>query len=108
VVHIFRRNVDNSIEVEKKLDLNTGVDNIEVDNNRLIIGAHPNMLRFVLHSSMGGHSPSQILAVNLDTFQVEDLFLDDGKLISGSSIGVTFGGKLLIGPALVGNMVLCE
>jgi len=105
---IFQRNVDNSLTLEKTLDLDSSVDNIEVENDRLLIGSHPNIVQFFIHSIFQTASPSQIISVNLEDYKVEDLFLDDGEKISGSSIGVTFNGKMLIGPALMGKVVLCH
>jgi len=104
---IFQRNDDN-ITLEKILDLDSGVDNIEVENDRLLIGSHPNLVKLFIHSIFQTAAPSQVISVNLRDYQIEDLFLDDGEKISGSSVAITFNGKMLIGPALMGKMVLCQ
>lgn len=75
--------------------LGTGADNIEMDQfGNLIIGAHPQMLKFLSHAKNAvSTSSSQILKVvylpETDyKFLQEELYLNDGHPLSGSSVGV--------------------
>ena len=50
-LHLYRRNPDtNRLTLDTKLELNTGVDNVEVDSDGgLWIGAHPKLLQLLFH-----------------------------------------------------------
>ena len=77
----------------------SGVDNIDVDaDGDLWIGSHPNLLAVpALLEDPAAKSPSQVLRVRPSTGEVEEVFLDDGSRISGSSVGVRVGDRLLVG-----------
>lgn len=102
-LHIYKRDpATNELALESKLDLDTGVDNIEVDQKGdLWIGAHPKLLDFVKHARHpAAMSPSQVLHLSLDptgTFQVKEVYLNDGRELSGSSVAAVSGSRLLIG-----------
>jgi len=83
-----------------KINTSTGLDNIEIDKyGNLIVGAHPQLLKFVAHANKTeNRSPSQILKfVYLpDTnykFLQEELYLNNGDPISGSSVGAYYEHK---------------
>ncbi|WP_304233956.1 SMP-30/gluconolactonase/LRE family protein [Jiulongibacter sediminis] len=78
----------------------TGVDNIEIDQyGNLIVGAHPKMLKFLGHAQQPeNRSPSQILKIvylpETDyKFLQEELYLNNGDPLSGSSVGAYFEKK---------------
>ncbi len=92
--------------------LQSGLDNITIDaNDNLWIGSHPKVLAFVNHAKNTGKlSPSQVLKLTLtgdNDFNVEEIYLDMGEQLSGSStalyykgvvyVGVVFESKLLVG-----------
>lgn len=84
------------------LGLKTGVDNIDVDaDGNLWIAAHPKLLAFVGHAKDSlKKSPSQVLRLTPregDVFQVDEIFMDDGTQLSGSSIAVRYKDQLLLG-----------
>ena len=99
---VYLRGQDDGLTLETEIDLGTGVDNIELDDQgRLLIGAHPKMLTFIRYAKdQAQPSPSQILRItpgpNGD-YQVEEIYLGDGRELSGSSVGAVWNGRLLIG-----------
>ncbi|MBU6281267.1 SMP-30/gluconolactonase/LRE family protein [bacterium] len=77
----------------------TGVDNIDVDAaGDLWIGSHPNLLAVPpMLTDPSAKSPSQVVRLRPSTGEVEEVFLDDGSRISGSSVGVHVGDRLIVG-----------
>ncbi|AFK01845.1 Arylesterase [Emticicia oligotrophica DSM 17448] len=79
-----------------------GADNIELDEyGHLWVGCHPKLLAFLGHSKDHSKlSPSEIKKImyrGKGDFTVESIYLNDGKPVSGSSVGAVWGDKLLIG-----------
>ncbi len=101
----------NSYEINQKtgelnktrlLNLHTGVDNISVGpEGNLLIGAHPRLFAFVGHAAdKSKMSPSQVILLipdGPDDFIVNDIYLDNGEQLSGSSVAVQFGNEVFIG-----------
>jgi arylesterase/paraoxonase len=105
-----RNPADGSLQLNRETSLETGVDNIDVDaRGNLWIGCHPQLLRFVAHAKDSAEkSPSQILRLRPlagGGFQATEVFLNDGRQYSGSTVAVPLGGLLLAGsvfePALL-------
>ncbi|MFT5883918.1 MAG: arylesterase/paraoxonase [Arcticibacterium sp.] len=89
-----------NLELLDKHFTGTGLDNIELDKDgNLFIGAHPKMLKFLGHAkSELKRSPSQVLKIiylpETDyKFLQEELYLNDGNPLSGSSVGAPFVQK---------------
>ena len=98
----FNRNSETGkIELLNTLNLASGLDNIHVDDHdNLWIAAHPKMLKFVGHAKDSAKkSPSQVFKLTPDenSYKVEEVYLNDGTEISGSSIAVQYKNDLLIG-----------
>ena len=91
-----------------------GADNIDIDEaGNLWVGCHPNLLAFLSHSKDHSKiSPSEIVKINYrgkNDFTLKSIYTNDGKAVSGSSVGAVFGNKLIIGTVfenkvLIGNM----
>lgn len=99
---MFDIQFNGELNLKAKLNLETGVDNIDVaQNGDLWIGAHPKMLDFVAHAKASTNtSPSQVLKVSLEPsgqYKVEEMFLDNGKVISGSSVAVLYKEYYYVG-----------
>lgn len=84
--------------------ISSGLDNIDVDSDGNIwIGSHPKLFDFIGHASdPEKHSPSQVLVLSpsendLNQYHVNEIFLDDGSKISGSSVAVKYKNDYLIG-----------
>ena len=99
-LHVYTRQPEGTLELNKEVPLETGADNIDVDaNGNLLIGCHPQLLKFVKHAAdPSTHSPSQVLRVfPSNGFKVEEIFLNDGTQFSGSSVALEAFEKLYIG-----------
>ena len=87
------------------------MDNIELDKEgNLWIGSHPKLLTFTRHAKNSDiFSPSQVFKVSLgDENQVEEVYLNDGGELSGSSVAATWENNLLIGPVLEDHFLHCR
>ena len=102
-LRVFSRDADTgALHRREDISLGTGLDNIEVDAaGDLWIGCHPKLLTFVKHSKDPAvPSPSQVLRVRLkadSAHEVEEVYLNDGTALSGSSVAMHHGNRLLIG-----------
>lgn len=104
-------NVDGSLGTETLIDLGTSPDNIDIaEDGSLWIGAHSNVAALAMHFIAGAKAPSQILRVDLQaaTPQIEEIYLNAGNQISASSVGATWGNKLLIGSITARKILVCE
>lgn len=107
----FSRNTKTGkLQLTDKLKLKTGVDNIDVDaQGNLWIGAHPKLLAFVAHAKDAQQlSPSQVLKLIPDptgSFSIQEIYLDDGKQLSGSSVAVNYENELFIGVVFESKLV---
>ena len=95
------------------IDCGFGVDNIEVDRHgNLWVAGHPKLLTFVKHGKDASKvAPSQVIkitAIGEVDFQITNIFVDDGRWISGSSVAAVYQNKLLIGSVFEPHILLCE
>ena len=83
-----------------RIDVGSGVDNIDVDGaGRLWVAAHPKLLTFVRHvSNPTVLAPSQVFRIEPTSGRVDEVYLDLGSRLSGSSVAAFHDGRLLIGP----------
>ncbi len=102
-ISAFQRSYTNgTLELLHSLDLNTGADNIEInEDGSLLVAAHPNMLAFMRHAKdQKKHSPSQILHFSYSSIEgfanMNEILTDDGTNLSGSSTAAYHGGRLFI------------
>lgn len=114
ILHVYDRNpVTHVISLKETLDLTTGLDNIELDAaGRLYIAAHPQLLTFVKHSKDAGFlSPSQVLRLEARPgigYEVEEVYLDSGVEIAGSSVAAVRGNRMLIGSVFDPKFLDCQ
>jgi arylesterase / paraoxonase len=112
-VLIYDRNTTSGeLTLELEIDVNTGVDNIELDENgSLWIGSHPQLLKFVAHAAdPAKFSPSQVIKLSKDKdgkYQLEEIFLNDGSSYSGSTVAAVYKDKILIGSVFEKNFLVC-
>lgn len=113
---VYDRNLaNNQLKHKGSLHLATGVDNIELDENEnLWIACHPQLLAFINHGKNAENkSPSQVIKIdkqvweNLIHNKEEEIFLNDGKQLSGSSVAAVFGNRLLIGSVYEPHILWC-
>jgi arylesterase / paraoxonase len=68
----------------------------------LWVAAHPKMLVFLDHAKDGSNrSPSEVLKITISedgsTGTVEQVYVNDGDPLSGSSVATVFDNKILVG-----------
>jgi len=113
-LHVYDRNIStHTISLKEKLNLRTGLDNIELDQNgRLYIAAHPKLLTFVKHAKNSAVlSPSQILRLEARPaggYDLEEIYLNTGEEISGSSVGAVHNNRMLIGTVFDPKILDCQ
>jgi arylesterase / paraoxonase len=100
----FSRNKQTGeLKLLDKLNLESGLDNIHVDDeDNLWIASHPKMLKFIGHAKDSiNKSPSQVFkltpATNGTDYTVEEVYLNEGEQLSGSSVAVQYKNELLVG-----------
>ena len=94
------------------IEIDTSPDNIDVAaDGSLWIGAHVNLAKLIFHFILGSDAPSQVLRVDLNNVAspvIDEVYLNRGEEISTSSVGVTYGNKLLIGSITAPKVLVCE
>lgn len=95
------------------IDVDTGVDNIDVDEQgHLWIGSHPKLLTFLKHvKDSTVHSPTQVIELvpqKDNHFAVNQIYMNDGSEISAGSVAIPYGNELFIGAVLDRNLLRVE
>jgi len=95
----------------RSIPVGFGVDNIDVDpaSGDLWLAGHPKLLRFLAHAR-NADQPSPSKAIQIDPHAGvagRVVFADDGTLLSGSSVVVPAGDRLLLGAVFSPHFVDC-
>ncbi len=111
-IRVFDRDLTTGKLTESDEITINGADNIELDEyGNLWVGCHPKLLSYLAHSKdRTKPSPSEIIKINYQSkeyYTLESIYLNDGKPVSGSSVGAVFGDKLLIGTVFGNKVLLC-
>lgn len=112
-IHVFSRDASSgALTPAYDIDLGTGPDNIELDTSgNLYVACHPKMLDFLAHAKDKTKiSPSQILKITIkgkSNDEVEEIYLNDGKEISASSVAAPFKGGFLVGQVFDDHILIC-
>ncbi len=112
-IKVFDREISSGQLTESDEIAIKGADNIEIDKeDNLWVGCHPKLLAFLNHSKNQAElSPSKINKVtysNKGDYKIESIYLNNGKPVSGSSVGAVFGKKLLIGTVFEDKVLIGE
>ena len=113
-ISIFKRDITtNTLTFERSIYTDSGVDNIELDKNGdLWIGAHPKLLAFTRHARNAENlSPSQVVKIfqnGNESYDWEEIYLDDGTPLSGCSVAAVYKNHLLIGAVFADHILHCE
>lgn len=112
-IKIYAREADSgALTFLTDIELGTGVDNIEQDaQGNLWVGAHPQLLAFTRHARDAKNlSPSQVLKISWREKppKIDEVYLNRGDEISGSSVAAVYGNKLLIGSVFEEDFLLCD
>lgn len=102
-VHVYTRNPETGDLTEKEsVPVGTGVDNLDVAADGSIwAGCHAKLLSFVAHSKdPAALSPSEVVRIRPlggGGYDVMQVYLNDGRELSGSSSAAAWKDRLLIG-----------
>jgi arylesterase/paraoxonase len=111
-LRVLARNAgDGSLRETARISLPTSPDNVDVAaDGSLTVAGHANTVKLIQHFSNGAPAPSQVLRVIPDNggASVDEIYLNAGDQISASSVGVTYGNKLLIGSITARQILVCE
>lgn len=96
-----------------RFPLNTNPDNITLAaGGRVLVAAHPKLLTLALgyQRSEGNLSPSEVISIDPSNGRITPVLLDDGALISGSSVAVQAPGskRMFIGSAFAPYALICD
>ncbi len=109
---IYQRNSQNhELSFQEKVNTNSGVDNIELDEQGNIwMGSHPQLLKFAQHAKDENVlSPSQVLKLvkKEGSYEVEEIYLDSGSQLSGSSVAAIKNNRMLVGAVFDAKLLDC-
>ena len=112
-VKVYEKKVNDEISFIENIPCGTGVDNIEFDQSgNLWIGAHPNLLRFAAYAKGSKEtSPSEIIKINYrgkGDYEVDKIYVEDGKEMSASSVAAPFGNLVLVGNVMDDEFLVLE
>lgn len=113
LIQVFDRDKNTeTLKYRESIDLGTGVDNLDVDENGNIwAGCHPKLLTFVKHQNDPSKlAPSQILKiipVGKGTYEVKEIYLNNGEELSSSTVAVLYRDRMLIGSVLDDHILDC-
>lgn len=89
------------LALDLETDINSGLDNIEIDGNgTLWVASHPKTFDFLAHAADAAkRSPSQVFTVKIKDGQMiaKEIYLNDGNPISGASVAAPAKERFLIG-----------
>lgn len=113
LVKVYATNPGGELSLIKDIDVGTGVDNIEFDESgTLWIGAHPNLMKFASYASGRSEiAPSEVIQLTYrgtGDYDVNSVFLDDGSIISASTIAVPFNNLVFIGNVMDDELIVWE
>jgi hypothetical protein len=106
-------NETGGLRLGMRIPLNTNPDNITLaPDGRILVAAHSKLLTLALgyQRSESTPSPSEVIAVDPSNGRVTPVLLNDGALISGSSVAVEAPGtrRLLIGSSFAPYALICD
>ncbi len=110
-IKVYERNTQNGSLTEKDEIAIHGADNIEIDaQGNLWAGCHVNLLAFLAHSKDQTElSPSEIVKIKyngIGNYSLESIYQNNGKPLSGASVGTVYQNKLLIGSVFENKILL--
>ena len=111
-IRIYDLNNDLSLGILKDIiDLDGGVDNIDIDEkNKIWVANHINSISLIKHFiNKEEYAPTQIQRISRDDSQnkIDTFFENDGSLISAGSVGVYDKNSLIIGSITEKKVLKC-
>lgn len=109
-VRVYDRDPESgNLTLRRTIALGSSPDNIEVEaSGHLSVAAHPKIFDFLAHAEDAGKlAPSQVLRVDPASGDVEEIFLDDGTLLSAAATASIAGGTMVLGPIFDARVLIC-
>ena len=113
LINVFERTENGDLSFIEAIDCKTGVDNIEFDKEGNIwIGCHPNLLVFNdYNKGRKAKAPSEIIKIDYQKkgdYKIEKVFIDDGTIISASTVAGIYKDLIIIGTVLDDHFVVLK
>ena len=114
MVRFYDRDIETGdLTLKQQVPITSGLDNIDVHpDGSLWIGAHPKLIDFQSYASGSADiSPSQVITLKPQGErggEVNEIYLDLGEQISGSSVGARWQDKLIIGSVFEEKVLVCD
>ena len=101
-INVYAMQPNGLIELIDEVEVGTGIDNLEIDDEGVIWSAgHPQLLKFSAYAA--GKlpiAPTEVIKVEFFSpgkSKVTPLFIDDGSLVSAGSAAVPFASGVFVG-----------
>lgn len=112
-IKVYQAGLNGGLDFLEDIPLKTGPDNIDFDDEgNLWIGCHPNLMAFANYAKLKTEfSPSEIIKLKYQgkyNYTIESVFVDDGQLISASSVACKYKNKMIIGNVMDDKMLILE
>lgn len=112
-INVYNRLQNGDLDYIESIDCGTGVDNIEFDKEgNLWVGCHPNLLAFSSYAKGNREfSPSEIIKINYrekGDFEVQSMYIDDGKQMSASTVAAIYGNLMVLGNVMDNHFLVLE
>jgi hypothetical protein len=106
-IYSYQINEDGTYSDKQQYPSPKGNDNITFAGNKLITTAHLDFLKFLSHVNHAEKpSPCMVYSMDLNTHNIDTLYLDNGTVMSAASTGLVYDGKLyasqIFNPFIIG------
>ena len=113
LIKVYSKTSDGSLEFIEDIPCGMGVDNIELDTDgNLWAAGHPNLLKFKAYAQgKEKTSPSEIVKINYrskNDFTVEQIYSNDGSIISASSVAASYGDFIIAGNVMDTKLLILK
>ena len=113
LIKVFEVGNAGQLTFVEDIDCGTGVDNIEFDpQGNLWIGCHPSLLDFSGYAAGRKEiAPSEVIKIDYrgkGDYEVKTIFVDDGNLISGTSVATPYQNYILVGNVMDDHFLVLE
>jgi len=99
---VYDVNENGALTHVEDIDCNTGVDNIEFDQEgKIWIGCHPSLLVFAEYAAgRQEKTPSEVITIDyrgVGDYDVETVYMSDGSDMSASTVASVYGDHIFVG-----------
>lgn len=94
-IYSYQLNEDGTFSDKQEYPSPKGNDNITFVGNKLVTTAHLDFIKFLKHVKQAEKpSPCMVYSMDLNTYVIDTLYLDNGTVMSAASTGLVQDGKL--------------